>query len=214
MNVRIRNATDKDIPFIGWAQFAAARGHVKRGVWDVMCARDDRDCLAWLTRMAATEEPLSWTRWSNFIIAEVDGHAAAALEGYDPKVATMKYLITAIDQASREMGWGGEIDAINARFMPLESCMHDYEEGAWIVENVACDPKFRRKGLVNMLLEEIFKRGREQKLRVAQLSVFIGNTPAITAYQKQGFRIADEKRSPEFEKAIGCPGQYKMLREL
>ena len=213
MKIQIRDATEKDIPFIGWVQLEAARGHVKRGVWDIMCGRDDR-CLEWLTRMAATEEPRSWTRWSNFIVAEVDGHAAAALEGFDPKVSTMKYLLPAIDQASREMGWGGEIDAINARFMPLASCMHDYEEGAWIVENVACAAKFRRKGLVNMLLDEIFKRGRERKLRVAQLSVFIGNTPAITAYQKRGFRITDEKRSPEWEAAIGCPGQYKMIREL
>ncbi len=214
MKTQIRDAIEKDIPFIGWTQLEAGHGHVKRGVWDVMCGRDDRACLGWLTRMAATEEPRSWTRWSNFIVAEVDGQPGAALEGYDPRISTMKYLIPAIDQASREMGWGDEIDAINARFMQLASCMHDYEEGAWIVENVACDPNFRRKGLVNMLLEEMFKRGRERNLRVAQLSVFIGNTPAITAYQKQGFRIADEKRSPEFEKAIGCPGMYKMVRDL
>jgi ribosomal protein S18 acetylase RimI-like enzyme len=215
MKFQLRNATEKDIPFIGWTMREAARGHLARGIWDVMCARDDRACLDWLTRMAATADPRSWTHYSNFIVADVDGRAGAALEGYDPKIATNEILGKAVNQATLDMGWGQEgVTATYNRFVPLLPCMHDYEPGAWIVEDVACGPEFRRKGLVNALLDEIFKRGRDRGHRIAQLSVFIGNTPAITAYEKQGFKITAEKRSPEFEKVIGCPGMFKMIREL
>jgi ribosomal protein S18 acetylase RimI-like enzyme len=34
----------------------------------------------------------------------------------------------------------------------------------------------------------------------------IGNTPAQRLYERHGFAISAEKRSPEFEAALGCPG--------
>jgi ribosomal protein S18 acetylase RimI-like enzyme len=215
MNCRIRNATLNDIPFIGWTMWEASRGHLPRGVWDVMCARDARACLKWLERMAAAGDAHAWTHYSNFIIAEVEGRAAAALEGFNPDTTNNQALTAAINQATLEMGWGEkEIVAIYERFVPLMPCMHEYEPGAWIVEHVATHPDFRRRGLTNALLEAIFKRGLAQHRRIAQLSVFIGNTPAITAYEKQGFKITAEKRTLEFAAIVGCPGMYKMTRAL
>ena len=38
----------------------------------------------------------------------------------------------------------------------------------------------------------------------------IGNTSAQYAYERVGFRIVSEKRHPDFEAAIGCPGLAKM----
>jgi ribosomal protein S18 acetylase RimI-like enzyme len=215
MNLRIRNATLADIPFLGWAMFQSARGHCARGVWDVLCARDDNTCLKWLERIAAAGDTQAWAHYAYYIVAEVDGRVAAALEGYDPALTNNDALEGAINQATREMGWSDdEMAAIYNRFLPLLPCMFEPDPGSWIVEHVATHPDFRRRGLTNALLEEIFKRGRERKHRIAQLSVFIGNTPAISAYEKQGFRIAGEKRSREFEAAIGSPGMYKMIRDL
>lgn len=96
----------------------------------------------------------------------------------------------------------------------IMACVPDEAEGAWIVESVATLPEFRRRGLVNRLLEEILEKGRRQGFRRAQVSVFIGNTPAQNAYEKCGFKVVDEKRHPDFEAEIGCPGIARLLRDL
>jgi len=48
----------------------------------------------------------------------------------------------------------------------------------------------------------------------AQVSFYIGNTPAQRAYEKAGFKYHDEKRHPDFEAEIGCPGMVRLLREI
>ncbi len=38
----------------------------------------------------------------------------------------------------------------------------EHAPGAWIVENVATLPEFRRRGLVDRLVEEMLERGRRR----------------------------------------------------
>jgi ribosomal protein S18 acetylase RimI-like enzyme len=214
MDFEIRDARASDSPFIAWAMCEASRGHLPRGFWDVMCARDEAACLKWLEFMARGDAR-AWTSFTGFIVAEVDGRAVAALEGFDPRTATNEILTAAINQATRGMGWGDdEIVRIYNRFLPLLTCTHEYERDAWIVENVATRAELRRNGLSGALLEKILERGREHRRSIAQLTVLIGNDPAIHTYEKHGFRISAEKRSAEFEAALGAPGMYKMTCEL
>jgi translation initiation factor 4G len=69
-------------------------------------------------------------------------------------------------------------------------------------------------GASSKLLEAILDQGREHGFRLAQVSYYIGNTPAENAYNKAGFKFADEKRHPDFEALIGCPGMVRLLCEL
>jgi len=214
MAFNIRDARGLDAPFVAWSMCEASRGHLPRGFWDVMCGRDEAACLRWLELMARGDSR-AWTSFRGFIVAEVDGRAVAALEGFDPRVATNEILTGAINQATRDMGWGDdEIVRIYNRFLPLLTCTHEYERDAWIVENVATLAEWRRHGLSGALLEKILERGREHRRRVAQLTVLIGNTPAIRVYEKHGFKISAEKRSAKFEAALGAPGMYQMTCEL
>jgi hypothetical protein len=48
----------------------------------------------------------------------------------------------------------------------------------------------------------------------AQLSLFIGNLTARRSYERAGFRLAEEKRSAEFEDACGVPGLWCLRRSL
>ena len=52
------------------------------------------------------------------------------------------------------------------------------------------------------------------RMSETQIGLLIGNEPARRAYLKHGFRHADEKRDPEFEAAVGCPGLERLLRPL
>ena len=93
-------------------------------------------------------------------------------------------------------------------------CYPDNAEGAWVIESVATVPEFRRRGIIDALLNEILEKGRGLGFGLGQVGVFIGNTPAQRAYEKCGFRMVDEKRHPDFEAAIGCPGIARLHREL
>ena len=69
-------------------------------------------------------------------------------------------------------------------------------------------------GVISRLLEAVLGKGRQQGFKLAQVSFYIGNTPAQRAYEKAGFKVVDEKRHPDFETLIGCPGITRLLREL
>ena len=87
------------------------------------------------------------------------------------------------------------------------------EPGAWTIENVATRPDYRRRGLVQRLLENELPVARRAGFRRAQISVLIGNTNAERAYEKAGFEFREEKRAAEFEAALGTPGTRRFVRD-
>ena len=82
------------------------------------------------------------------------------------------------------------------------------------MENVATLPEFRRRGLVDRLMDAALARGRARGASVSGIGVFIGNDPAQRAYEKAGYRAASEKRNPEMERTWGTPGIRLLLRDL
>lgn len=214
MDVLLRPATIDDADFLAWAMLTAARSHLERGLWDITLNRCEEGSLSFLRELARTRTR-SWGHYSGFIVAEVEGRAAAALCGYDPVETGVPALAQAMNEAAERLGWtGGEVAEVWERFAPVGTCISDDAEGAWIIENVATLPAFRRKGLVNKLLEHELDAGRAKGHKLAQISVIIGNTPAQRAYEKAGFLPDTEKRHPDFEAVVGEPGMLRLLRNL
>ena len=214
MDTKIRPATSDDADFLGWVMLTAARSHLARGLWDITLNRGEEDCLSFLRELALTETR-SWGHYSRFIVVEVDGQTAAALCGYDPIEAGTPALVKAIDEAARKVGWSdSDVTDVWERFGPVGTCISDDAEGAWIIENVATLPSYKRRGLVNRLLENELETGRARGHRLAQISIMIGNTPAQRAYEKIGFLPDKEKRHPDYKATVGAPGMIRLLRSL
>ena len=76
----ITPAQAEDAPFLGWAIYEAARGHLKRGWFDIVLRRDEAFCLEFCRRLAGAAAR-SWWHWSLFSVAEVDNAPASALCG-------------------------------------------------------------------------------------------------------------------------------------
>lgn len=214
MSYKVRPATSEDAPFLAHVMLLAARSHLVRGLWDVALEASEEDCLRYLTEIALTNVK-SWAHYSRFIIAEVDGQAAAGLAGYDPKVAGVPLFMQAMDEVAHKLNFTPEYcQAIMERFAPIFTCVSDDAEGAWIIENVATLPNYRRLGLVDLLLREMLDKGRQQGFKVAQITILIGNTPAQKAYEKVGFKVDKEKRHPDFEAVLTEPGMCRMLMDM
>lgn len=214
MEPRIRPAELKDTPFIAWVELQAARSHLPRGFWDIWLQRPEKECLGYLEQLAQTLTR-SWFHHSAFMVAELDGRPAAAMCGYDDKELGGEKTFAATQEANRMSGWSdAEFQAIAERITPVLTCISEPAPGAWIIENVATRPEFRRRGLADKLLNTMLDIGRNKGYRVGQISVMIGNTPAQRAYEKAGFKVVDEKRHPDFEKMVGEPGMRRMLRDI
>jgi translation initiation factor 4G len=214
MSTEIRNAREDDAEFLGRVMLSASRSHVPRGIWEYIFDWSADQALEFCRRIAVSDE-LHWNHYKMFYIAEVDGQRAAALCGADPTVHGMTAFQPVLAREAREVGIDPDnLEAMTERTDAAVSITPDYVDGAWLVENVACLPEFRRRGLVDLLLKHALSEGRERGFRSGQLSVFIDNIPAISAYLRVGFELDIELRNAEIERALGFPGVIRMLNPL
>jgi ribosomal protein S18 acetylase RimI-like enzyme len=212
--VRIVEATPKHAPFIAWVTLTAFRSHLERGFWDFMLDGDDASMLRYLEALATTEQ-LHWVHHSTFIVAEVDSRPASALCGYiDAELGGPTLRMAGIEANEKTGRTEEEAAAGFERAKSIMNVIPEHAPGAWIVENVATLPEFRRRGLVDRLMEEILERGRRRGAPVADISVFIGNDSAQRAYEKCGFAVIAERHDPEFESVYRTPGTRTLRRSL
>jgi ribosomal protein S18 acetylase RimI-like enzyme len=212
--IRIRRAAAGDAEFLAWVTLAASRGHVSRGLWDVIIGADERGCLDYLRRLAIAE-PRSLYHCESFLIAEVDGAPAAGLCTFDPHEA-WTVAGDAMTNVQRDLGWT-EADAAEMyqRVGPIwASCMPPDIGADLVIENVATRPEYRGRGLVGALIEEALECARDRGAKLAQITTYIGNDPALSVYEKSCFRVLDEKRCSEVERVLGVPGFVRLTREL
>ena len=213
MDVEIRPARPEDAEFLAWLILTAGRAHVTRGIWEVILGGTEQDSLEFLKLLAVTATPHLF-HYSCYLIAESDGKPSAGLGGYDPKRLGNEALRRAMPEVFKKLGHTGTDPEANNRAERVLCCIPDDSEDAWIIDSVATMPEYRRKGLVDRLLAAILEKGRQKGFRRAQINIYIGNLPAQRAYEKQGFKIIDEKRHPDFEAEIGSPGMARMLKNL
>lgn len=200
----IRRARPEDVPFLAWVVLAAARSHLPRGFWDLFAADDEARAHALAEQLLGADEP-SWWHWSLFWIAEHEGRPGAALSGFDP--AQLAAPDAAVPAAAAAAGFDrAALAAAFARCAPMFACFHEPAPDAWIVESVATRPEARGLGLGAALVAHVLAEGRERGHDLAQLSLMLGNEAAQRLYERHGFAISAEKRSPAFEAALGCPG--------
>ena len=214
MGIKIRQARPEDAKLLAWCMLMAGRSHLKVGIWDFVISQPEERCLQFL-EMLALEGPRHMCYYSEFLVAEVDGRPAAALEGFDPVkngedtvTIPMANVIQKMGLTDQDMAPGME------KLVAFMTCHSDFLPDAWVVEQVATRPEFRRAGAISKLLDAVLDQGRKEGFKQAQVSFYIGNTPGERAYHKAGFRYLDEKRHPDFERVIGSPGMIRLVRDL
>jgi ribosomal protein S18 acetylase RimI-like enzyme len=214
MTVRIIDATKDHAAFVAWVSLAAARSQLPRGFWDYYLDGPERDCLRYLEALAVTARPHMFHHTA-FLVAEVDGTPAAGLCGYFEDELSYDLMGVAMAEVDERLGRSPEDGkagmARNATFFTVTP---EHPPRAWIIENVATLPEFRRRGLVDRLLGVVLERGRARGAALTDIGLFIGNDSAQAAYEKVGFRMVSEKRNPELERTWGSPGLRLLRRAL
>jgi ribosomal protein S18 acetylase RimI-like enzyme len=211
----IRRANLGDAEFLAWVTLSASRAHLRRGLWDLIIGADQAGCLDYLRRLAVAE-PRSLYHYSSYIVAEVDGERAAALCGFEPRDGGWAIAGNAMTNVQRDLGWTeAEIAASYQRIAPVWAACMPADAGAdFVIENVATRPEYRRRGLADILLDVITRDAIRRGCSLAQITTYIGNDAAVSAYEKADFKVLDEKRCAEVQKILGVPGFVRLTRDL
>lgn len=214
MAVRIRRAQYEDAGFLAWVMLAASRSRHERGLWDLIVGTDEAGCLDYLRRLAVAE-PRSLYHYESFLLAEVDGHPAAALCGFETQGA-WEIVGDAMANVQSDLGWTeADGEASYRRVAPIwADCMPPDIGADFAIESVATRPEHRRRGLIGALIEEILGNAKARGCRLAQITTFLENEPAQRAYEKSGFKVLDEKRCAEAHRILGVPGFVRLTRTL
>ena len=114
MAFTIRQARIDDAKFVAQTIFAAQRGHVPRGWFDIALDWPEPRCLAFVERIATAPQQ-SWWHVTQFIIAEVEGEPAAGLCAM-PAAGTVTAARSAIAEVAEHLGLSAsETAAISRR---------------------------------------------------------------------------------------------------
>ncbi len=214
MAIRLRRGTANDAEFLAWVMFTASRAHLTRGLWDLIVGADEAGCLEYLRRLALAE-PRSLYHCESFLIAESDGARAAALCGFQTHGA-WEIVGDAMAGVQRDLGWTEEQSAASyQRLAPIWAACMPRDIGAdFAIESVATLPEYRRRGLISALMDEVLGNATARRCRLAQVTTYIGNDAAQSAYEKSGFTVLDEKRCADSGKILGVPGFVRLTRQL
>ncbi len=213
MDLNIRNARVNDAAFVAWLILTAGRGHVKRGIWEVILNQPEDDCLKFLELLTTTSTPHLFHH-SCFIIAEAEAGPVSGLGGYDPDILGYSRLPEVLPEVYGKPGKRPIMETAPGGVPRITTCIPPSVKGAWVIDSVATVSAFRGKGIVDRLLDNILDLGRKKGYRQAEISIYIGNTPAQRAYEKHGFKLLDEWPDPYFEREIGSPGMARLIRDL
>lgn len=202
----IRRAEPEDSEFLAQAILHASRSHLSRGLWDLVFEGPEEDRLGFLELMTLLEER-SFCHFGNFFVVEDSGAPVAALCGFDPGEEGVIAPGYAIAIAGEQYGLT-EAELVNAygRLETYQLAVPEQHKGVWTIEWVWTVPEMRRRGLIGSLIAYVLQEGVRRAYKRAQVTTFIGNTAAELAYEKFGFRIAERRRHPDFERMMGAAG--------
>jgi ribosomal protein S18 acetylase RimI-like enzyme len=214
MDITIREGRLGDAEFIAWVMQEAGRSHLQRGIWDLALPGPDDKRLGYISQLVKTEDH-TFCHYKKFLVAEVNAAPAAALTAYIPDMEVREITIKALNNILSGDGWTEkQIGTMMQCFAPLQTCTPEAPDNTWIIDFVATRKELRGCGLVGSLLGAILEKGRNLGCETSQVAIFIGNTSAQRVYEKARFKIVNEKRHPDFEAALKCPGIVLLRRAL
>ena len=210
----IVDATVDHSQFLARAILAASRSQLDRGPFDIAFQTNETELLD-ILEWAVLSDLVSNCHFSKFLVAEADGEPIGALAAFDPGEADLLPLGAALADAYSGLGYDeAELPAMMARIEAMNSCRPPAKQGTWIIEWVAVEPPHRGIGICGQLMEKTLVVGAGRGLKRAQISTYIGNDNATTAYEKAGFRVETRRQSQEFQALLGVSGMVTMRGDL
>jgi ribosomal protein S18 acetylase RimI-like enzyme len=213
-SITIVRATPDHSPFLARIILASSRGHLRLGTFDVALDLPE-DSLLDLLEWVNLSDFVSNCHFSKFLVAEREGEPLGALAAFDPTDSDLFPIGAALSDAFIGMGYSeSDLNLALQRFEATRSCLPTYLPKTLAIEWIAVEAAHRGQGILPRLLTECFAIGVERSFQLAQISTYLDNRAAITAYERLGFYCGAELSDPAFEALLGSPGMAAMRRDL
>ncbi len=85
--------------------------------------------------------------------------------------------------------------------------------GAYKVQELHVDPRYRSRGIGGALLDYAEAEARAGGYRQMTLTTTTVN-PARHLYERHGFRVVETRTNPEYERYTGIAGRHRMVKDL
>ena len=198
MGIKIRKATENDSPFLAQMMLQSSRAGKKVGIFDLIFdTTDDAEILKNLEALTKTTAK-NHCRYSNFLIAELDGKSVGTLCSYEPRIATKQAFIDALN----EIGCEQVEDSLEV----LYSCDFDLNNRTLMFDFMEELEGFIDVGVLKDLMQKSLLTARLKGYRIAQTQVEIGSLETLLFYKKLGFKQVQEKECELYKEKFGRAG--------
>jgi len=179
-------------------------------LFDILFVLNKEQVLDLLNKLFVAKTP-SWLHHSVFYVAEIENQVGAVACAYLEPEHGIESMIAALI----ECGWKKDDFAA---FRQVGSVFNHVrpkaEKDVWIVEFVATHPQHRRRGLVQILIYILLRKGKNRGLKKAQIGFFSENVIARKTYEKSGFQDETTRKNPEFTELFKSDSFTTLFRNL
>ncbi len=213
-NLTIGPATEEHSTFLARVVLSASRSQLKRGPFDIALRVEEEEVLDILEWMVLSELVTS-LHFTKFLVAEIDGEPVGALAAFDPGDEDLLPVGAAMTDAYAGLGYDEtELQAAIARVEAMSRCIPPAKPGSWTIEWVGVEKNYRGLGVCGQLLREALANGAKRGLKTTQVSTYLGNSSALSAYKSAGYEVDSKRHDERFQALLGVPGMVTMRRDL
>ena len=214
MNINIRQANEKDIPFLVETVIAAERSNTSLCSYSTLFRLNNDEVIKKLSEIIYEDITGQELCISGFYIAEINGQYASACCSW---IESEDGIPSSIIKSNLLLWYFGKskCENIAKEFPFLNDLFIERNKNYIQIESVYTRDEFRGKGIAAILIRtHIFKKTHaDNSLQKAQLIVAGGNENAITAYKKIGFKIKLERSTADINADKYLPSCSRILME-
>lgn len=207
MSIKIRKAEAKDSSFLAKMILQSTRAGKNSGIFDMIFETNDDDKILIKLEALVCTEAKNHCHYNNFLIAEVDSTSVGTLCSYEPRIATHKVFMDALQ----------EIDCpknINESLKIIYNCEFEFNNRTLMFDFMEEKKGFIDVGVLKALMQKSLLTARLKGYRIAQTVVEIGSMDNILFYKKLGFHKVDEIECDSYKEHFGRAGIVLLAMEF
>ena len=206
MSIKIRNAKETDSPFLAQMMLQSSRAGKKVGMFDLIFdTTDDKKILDSLEALSKTTAK-NHCRYSNFLIAELNGKSVGTLCSYEPRIATKQAFFDSL----HEIGCENVEDSLDF----LYCCDFSLNNRTLMFDFMEELEGFIDVGVLRDLMQKSLLTARLKGYRIAQTLVEIGSLESLLFYKKLGFKQVQEQECELYKEKFGRAGLVLLAIEF
>jgi len=214
-NIRIRKATEKDIPFLKEAIIEAEKSGTNKISYCTIFTLAEEKLNEMLYQVLIEDINGQELCISDFLIAEINNEYAGACSAWIEGINGSPSYILKANILFFFLG-----DKICNKAADNLKLMEDIniarEKNTIQIESVYVNKKYRGMGIGNLLIREQIKMLSEKNISVKKVQIILAKTNenAYKAYQKLGFKTTIEKCSDKKEILNLLPSNCRIMMEM